>query len=153
MKIKIKRVVIPIFLSIIFGLACGKLVYNIYGEETGLAFGNNKIYLLQSGAYSSYDSMRASTVGYNYVYYLEDDLYKAIIGVTKDENNIEKIKDVYKEEVVINEYYLNDDEINDELKKYDLELAKANEMDKIKEIILNMLNLYKKEDIKLTKMG
>ena len=108
MKEILKKAMMPIFLSIVFGGICGQIVYKIYLGNTELALGGNLIYLIQSGAYSSYDNMRANTIGYDYVYYEEDNLYKAIIGVTKNKDNIEKIKKTYGKEVIVNEYYTED---------------------------------------------
>ena len=76
-----KKVIIPIFISILCGALCGKIVYNIY-DENNTFLANNTMYLLQAGAYSSYDNMRVNTMGNNYVYYEDDGLYKAIIGIT-----------------------------------------------------------------------
>jgi len=154
MKEILKKAMIPIFLSIICGAICGQVVYKIYLGDAELALGDNLIYLIQSGAYSSYDNMRANTIGYDYVYYEEDDLYKTIIGVTKNKDNIEKIKKVYGKEVIINEYYTNDSNLNNKLNEYDFLLLKEDNEDIIKEIIIKMLNLYKEDNsIKLTKVS
>lgn len=150
----LKKAMIPIFLSIACGAICGKIIYKIYLGNTSLALGGNQIYLIQSGAYSSYDNMRASAIGYDYIYYEEDDLYKTIIGVTKNKNNIEKIKKSYNGEVIINEYYTEDKELNNKLTEYDFLLLNEDNNDKIKEIIIKMLNLYKGDDnVKLTKVS
>ena len=106
-----KKVVIPVFISILCGGICGKIVYNIY-DENDTFLTNSTMYLLQAGAYSSYDNMRANTMGNNYVYYEDDGLYKAIIGITSSYDNIEKIKNAYNGEVIVNEYYLNDIELS-----------------------------------------
>jgi len=154
MKSILKKAMIPIFLSIICGAVCGRLVYKIYLGDTGVAFDGNLIYLIQSGEYSSYDNMRANTIGYDYVYYEEDDLYKTVIGVTKNENNIEKIKNAYEGEVIVNEYYTEDEILNNQLNEYDNLLIRESDSEKKKEIIIDMLNLYKGEDsIKLTKVS
>ena len=79
MKLILKKAVIPIFLSIIFGGICGRVVYKIYLGNTDLAFDNNLIYLVQNGTYSTYDNMRANTVGYDYVYYEENNSYNTNI--------------------------------------------------------------------------
>jgi len=154
MKSILKKAMIPIFLSIICGALCGRVVYKIYLGDTEVTFGGNLIYLVQSGAYSSYDNMRANTIGYDYVYYEEDNLYKTIIGVTKNKDNIEKIKEAYKGEVTINEYYNEDEILNKKLNEFDNLLIKEDDSEKIKEIIIEMLNLYKGENgIKLTKVS
>lgn len=151
-KNQVKKVVIPVFISIICGAMCGKIVYNIYDEnDTFLA--NNTMYLLQAGAYSSYDNMRANTMGNNYVYYEDDGLYKAIIGITSSYDNIEKIKNAYNGEVIVNEYYLKDVELSNKISKLDKELSKEEDINNIKEIINSMLALYKEGDINLTKVN
>ena len=50
---KIKKVVTPIFLSIICGAICGKLIYQIYDKELETDLIGEKIYLIQAGAYKS----------------------------------------------------------------------------------------------------
>ena len=147
-----KKVVIPVFISILCGAVCGKIVYNIYAENDTL-FDNNTMYLLQAGAYSSYDNMRANTMGNNYVYYEDDGLYKAIIGITSSYDNIEKIKNSYNGEVIVNEYYLNDVELSNKIYELDKKLNKEENTDNIREIINSMLELYKKENINLTKVN
>lgn len=145
-----KKVVIPVFISILCGGICGKIVYNIY-DENDTFLTNSTMYLLQAGAYSSYDNMRANTMGNNYVYYEDDGLYKAIIGITSSYDNIEKIKNAYNGEVIVNEYYLNDIELSNKISKLDKELSKEEDSNNIKEIINSMLALYKEENINLTK--
>lgn len=147
-----KKVVIPVFISILCGGICGKIVYNIY-DENDTFLSNSTMYLLQAGAYSSYDNMRANTMGNNYVYYEDDGLYKAIIGITSSYDNIEKIKNAYNGEVIVNEYYLNDIELSNKISKLDKELSKEEDSNDIKEIINSMLALYKEENINLTKVN
>jgi len=146
MKSILKKAVVPIFLSIVCGSLCGRVVYGIYLGDDNLSFNNNLIYLIQSGAYSSYDNMRANTIGYDYVYYEEDDLYKTVIGVTKNMDNVEKIKKIYGREVIVSEYYSNDNNLNNLLSQYDYNLLNETDDTKIKEIVIEMLNLYKEED-------
>lgn len=154
MKQILKKAIIPIFLSIICGFLCGRMVYKIYLGNNDLSYDKNLIYLIQSGAYSTYDNMRANTIGNNYVYYQEDELYKTIIGITKNKKNIEKIKKIYDGEVIINEYYSNDQILNNKILEYDKQLLKEENNDKIKDIVLEVLNLYKGEvDTKLIKIS
>ena len=154
MKEILKKAMIPIFLSIISGFACGKIVYDIYLGDSDLTYDNNLVYLIQSGAYSSYDSMRANTTSYDYIYYEEDDLFKTVIGLTKKEENIEKIKSNYNGDIIITKYYITDNELNSKIIEYDNILSNEKNKDKIKEVIIKMLNLYKGEnDIKLIKVS
>lgn len=151
-KNQFKKIVIPVFVSILCGAVCGKIVYNIYDENDTL-LENNTVYLLQAGAYSSYDNMRANTMGNNYVYYEDDGLYKAIIGITSSYDNIEKIKNAYNGDVIVNEYYLKNIELSNQISKLDNELSKEEDANNIKQIINSMLALYKNEKINLTKVN
>ena len=154
MKEILKKAMMPVFLSIICGSICGRVVYKIYLGNNNFSYDGNLIYLIQSGAYSTYDSMRANTIGYDYVYYEEDDLFKTVIGITKNMENIEKIKKVYDGEIIISEYYTNNKELNNKIMEYDRLLLKEEDTVKVKEIIINMLNLYKdKNDTKLIKIS
>lgn len=154
MKEILKRAMIPVFLSIILGGICGRVVYKIYLDDSGLGYDDNIIYLIQSGEYSSYDNMRADTVGYDYVYYEEDKLYKTVIGITKNKDNIDKIKNVYDGEVSVFKYYTDDILLNKELTNYDNILQSEEDNDKIMEIVVKMLNLYKdNSDAKLIKVS
>ena len=143
MKIILKKVILPVFLSVLCGALCGKTIYNIYLNNNELVFDNNVVYLIQAGAYSSYDNMRINTLGYDYVYYEEDDLFKTIIGITKNKENIEKIKNIYGKEIIVNEYYTEDKGLNSKINQYDELLLSETDNDKIKQIIIDMLNLYK----------
>jgi len=154
MKEILKKAMIPIFLSVICGCICGRVVYKIYLGNIDLSYDYNLIYLIQSGAYSNYNSMRANTIGYNYVYYEEDNLFKTIIGITKNKENIEKIKEIYDEDVIITEYYIKDKKINNKIIEYDNLLLKEENSDKIKEIVSKTLSLYKNElNTKLIKVS
>ncbi len=148
MKEILKKALIPICMSIVCGAICGKVVYEIYLGKNTLAYAGNLVYLLEAGTYDSYDNMRANTISYNYVYYEEDNLYKTIIGITKDKDNIEKIKSSYDGKVEIGEYYTEDEELNKTLNAYDEKLKTITDKEEIKKVVVDMLNLYKGENSK-----
>ena len=143
---KIKRGIIPIFLAIICGSICGKLVCSIYVDSASKSLNDTKIYLIQAGAYSTYDSMVSNTSVNNYVYYEDDGLYKAIIGITENKNNVEKIKSTYEGEVIVSEYYSLDNKLNEEIEKYDKKIEKLEDSNEIKNIVIEMLGIYKDND-------
>lgn len=143
MKKKLLKVLAPLFLSIICGVICGRLVYGIYDKKLESDLNGEKIYLIQSGAYSTYDKMVDHTLLSNYVYYEDDGLYKSIIGVTEDYDNIEKIKNTYDSDVLVKEYYSKDSELNNKIKEYDVLIKNTNDDKEIKKIINEMLALYK----------
>lgn len=147
MKKRLRKVFIPIFLSVICGSICGKLVYEIYDSNLEESINGEKIYLIQAGAYSTYDNMVENTSVNNYVYYEDSDgLYKAIIGITENSDNIEKIKNSYGKEVIITEYYSKDTQLNSKIKEYDTILTNTTNTEEVNKIVLEMLTLYKDTD-------
>ena len=80
--------------------------------------------------------MRASAVNYSYIYYEEDNLYKTIIGITKSKDNINKIKEVYGNEVIVNTYYNDDELLNSKIIEYDRKLNNTNDTEEEKKIII-----------------
>ena len=133
MKETLRKLVISILISSTLGSSCGILIYKIYFSD---------------------NTMRASAINYSYIYYEEDNLYKTIIGITKSKDNINKIKEVYGNDVVVNTYYNDDELLNSKLLEYDRLLNDAKDVEEEKKIIIEMLNLYKKDDkIKLTKIS
>ena len=153
MKDKIKKIVTPIFLSVLCGLICGRVMFSIYEDKGGNVLDSNVIYLLEDATYDDYDSMKASTISSNYIYYEEDGKYKAVVAMTKNKDNIEKIRGVYGSNLTIHKYLLNDDEINNRLEEYDTRIESASE-EEIKDIIIEMINIYKEEEeVKMVKIS
>lgn len=149
---KLFKVVIPIFLSIICGGICGKLMFSSYEQKITKDLKREKIYLIQAGAYSDYDNMVNNTLLSNYIYYQDEGMYKSIIGVTLNKDNIEKIKSTYDGEVIVTEYYSNNLKINKQLKEFDNTLKNITTKEEIKEHVLKTLQLYKDIDTTIIKV-
>ena len=154
MKEKIKKIVTPIFLSIICGCICGRVMFSIYEDKGIRILDSNLIYLLEDNVYDDYDSMKASVMSSDYIYYEDDGKYKRVVAMTKNKDNIDKIRNVYGSALTMHEYLLNDEEINNKLEEYDNRLENVNSEDEIKDIIMEMINVYKGlEDIKMVKIS
>lgn len=140
----IKKMLFSLLLAVFCGACCGRVVYSIYDKELVDDVGGNKLYLVQSGAYSSYDNMVSKTNVSNYVYFEDSDgLYKSIVGITGDSGNIEKIKNTYGGDVLVVEYYSNDRELNDRIREYDLQMKATGDGNEVKGLVDEMLALYK----------
>lgn len=154
MKKKLRKVFMPIFLSVICGFLCGRLMFNIYEERNKNILKSNVIYLLEDISYNDYDTMKSNVNSANYIYYKEEGNYNTVIAMTKNKNNIDKIKSIYNKELSVNEYYLNDININNKIDEYDNKIMNTNNNDEIKAIISEMIDIYKdKEDIKMMKIS
>ena len=149
---KLFKVVIPIFLSVLCGSICGRLVFSSYDKKIIENLNSKKIYLVQAGAYSNYDNMIKNTMLSNYIYYQDDGLYKSIIGLTLDEDNIEKITNTYGGDVIITEYYSNDNNLNKKINEYDSKIKETTDNNEIKELVLGMLELYKDRESTVVKV-
>ena len=151
---KLKKIVVPIFLSVFCGFVCGRLMFSIYEDKGSNVLNSNVIYLLQDSSYSDYETMKASGVSANYIYYEEDGKYNMVVAMTKNKNNIEKIKEVYGKDLKVTEYLLGDDSINDMIDEYDIKLEATTDGEEIKKIIIDMINIYKdREDVKMAKIS
>ena len=146
MKKIINGFFVPLVVSMIFGFVCGKLIYSVYGDDIGNKLSSSKIYLIENGKYLTYDSMREENNGNNYVYYRDDEGYKTVVGITKNEDNINKIKSLYSDKIKIEEYYISSDLVNDKQNEYDLILSNTDDVYEVKKVVDNILNLYREED-------
>ena len=146
MKRIVKGIFVPLVVSMLFGFISAKLVYSIYGEDIENKLSSSKIYLVQNGAYDTYDSMREENSGNNYVYYMDEDGYKTVVGITRDENNIEKIKSLYSDSVSVEEYYVSTELLSDKQGEYDLMLNNTDNVYEVREVVDNILSLYREDD-------
>lgn len=149
---KIKKFLFPFFLSTICGSICGFLVYDIYASSLSDILISSKIYVVEAGEYESYDVMRVNSLASDYVYYEEDGVYRTIIGMTKNVDNIDKIKNSYPYSSIVSEYYTDDTDLEKLVLQYDGVLENCVSDEEVKRVILEFLGEFKdKENIKLTK--
>lgn len=154
MKKKLRKVFIPIFLSIICGFLCGRLMFSIYEEKSSDILNSNVIYLLEDTSYDDYDSMKSSVNSAKYIYYKNNGNYNTVVALTKNKDNIDKIKNVYDKDLSVTKYLLGDDDINNKIDTYDMELSNTNNNEEIKVIVGEMIDTYKdKDDVKMIKIS
>ena len=150
MKKIIRSIFVPVFIAIIVGYIGGKFVYKTYKDNLYDSLHSSRLYLIENGEYDNVAIMREENMGNNYVYYKDDDKYKSIVGITKDYNNIEKIKSLYSDNLFVLEYYVANDILNDKQDEYEKMLSGASNLQEVREAVDNILNLYRTdESIKL----
>ena len=142
----INSLVIPVVVAVFCGFLCGKFVYKSYNLELQDELKSSRLYLIQSGQYLTYERMREENSGNNYVYYKDEDGYKTIIGITKNYDNIDKIKSLYSEDMVVDEYYVPWEYIDEKQDEYERQLNDTDNIYEVKEIVDNILNLYRSDD-------
>lgn len=151
---KLKKIVIPIFLSVLCGFLCGRLMFSVYEEKGNNTLEGNIIYLLEDTTYNNYEEMKASTLSSNYIYYEDRGKYNVVVALTRNYDNIEKIKEIYNKDLKINKYLINNREIINKIEEYDNKLSETSDKEEIKKIIMDMINVYKdKDDVKMAKIS
>lgn len=146
MKKKIKSFFLPLVIATICGFVSARIVFKVYKKDVTDYLSSSKIYLLQSGEYDTYEEMRQHNLGNNYVYYEDDQKYKSVVGITKEEKNISKIQNIYQTDLLIEEYYISNNILNNKQLSYDEQLLKTTDPKKVKEVVKDILNLYQKNN-------
>ena len=145
---------IPVVMAIIVGFIGGKYVYNNYKNNLYGELSSSRLYLIESGEYDSIDVMREDNSKNNYVYYKDNDKYKTVVGITNNYANIDKIKKLYSDDLKVYEYYVPDDKLDKRQIEYDKQLIGTNNIDEVKEVVDNILELYRNDDsIRLIQIG
>lgn len=154
MKKLLKKVFLPIFLSVVCGFLCGKLMFSIYEDKEKNILTSNVIYLLEDVSYNDYNTMKSSFVSNNYIYYEENGKYNTVVAMTKNRDNIDKIKKAYNKDFKIVEYLLSDEEINNKLNEYDKKIDNTSDNKEIKLLVEELNGIYKeRKDIKMVKIS
>lgn len=143
MKKIINSVLVPILLAILFGITLGRYTYKTYKDNLYHNLKSSKLYLLENGEYPTIDNMKEANTTNNYIYYKDNDKYKTIIGITNNKDNIDKIKKLYNNNILVEEYYIENNSIDKRQLEYEKVLSKANDEKELKDAIDSILDLYK----------
>lgn len=146
MKKILKGIFVPVFVAMIVGYIGGKFVYRTYKDNLYDSLRSSRLYLVEKGEYDNIDEMRQENSGNNYVYYKDDDKYKTVVGITRKFDNISKIKELYSDNLSVMEYYVANDIVNSKQDEYDKMLNDASDIYQVKEVVDNILNLYRSDD-------
>ena len=142
MKKIFKEMIKPVLLAILCGFILGRHYFKIYHDYLHSELISEKLYLIQNGEYNSVMEMRNDNEDKNYLYYVDNDKYKSIVGITSEYDNALKIKSLY-DGCVVREYYMPYDNIDNKQVEYDQELEDTNDINEIKIIARDILELYK----------
>lgn len=144
-------------LSIFFitlGTILGIFLRNSYKDNLLGAFGEGKIYyFLQEGVYSNKDIMTENTKDLNIKLVNEENgKYYVYLGITRDEENVKKIKEIYNTkgyQLYIKEINLSNEEFYNNVTQFDLLIkntTKEGEILTIEEVVLaNYEEIIKKQ--------
>ncbi len=146
MKKIVRGIFLPLLIAIILGYVGGRFVYKTYKDNLYDSLTSSRLYLIENGEYDSFDDMREENSGNSYVYYKDDDKYKSVVGITKNYDNIDKIKSLYSGSLSVLEYYVASDILDSKQDEYEKKLNDTNDLKEVKEAVDNILNLYRSDD-------
>lgn len=118
--------IVYVVVAIIMGVIIGKYIYNGYENELTTALAESKVedvFLLQYGVYSNEELMKKNTEKLKkYFYYVDDNKYHVLIGITKDKSLKDKIVNSYnlEDNIYLKKINVDNSEFNELLKQYDI---------------------------------
>jgi len=143
-----KKYLLTIIFALIIGFFLGNFLLRQYDDYRGLRVSSDgeEVYFIQYGVYSSIESMEENTINLeNYIYNIESDKYYVYIGITKDKNNLENIKNYFKSlghETIVKNYFIKNTNFIELLNNYDLVLNQTEDTVAIASIICQVLQKY-----------
>lgn len=135
-------------MALIIGFFLANFFINQYNDYEGIkVFGTGEeIYFIQYGVFSSIESMEDNTISLqNYVYNIKDDLYYVYVGITKKEENANKIINYYKSlgyDAIIKKFEITSEEFLSLLDNYDDVLSNTQDETAISSVINQVLIKY-----------
>lgn len=144
---------IPVFFSIVVGVSFAFFMFFQYEEGEPLQIVGHEtektehIYFLQQGVYSSFENVKTGTSDLtDYIYEEKDGKYHVYIGITKSEENAEKIKGYYEKKGYVlyrKEISVKGTNFLNSLDEYDVLLKETKDDKAIQTICRQVLNQYK----------
>ena len=146
MKRIVKGVMVPVIIAVVLGFLAGKYVFREYKDSLYNELSSSRLYLVENGEYDSIEAMREDNSRNNYIYYKDNDKYKTVVGITQKYDNIDKIKSLYSDNLKVYEYYVARDNLSRKQDEYDNELMDAENIKEVREVVDNILELYRNDD-------
>lgn len=138
----------PVVFSLLIGTLMAFFIISRYDNAQSVTVSKNAetVYYIQRGVYSTKENMQENMMNFeNYIYNVEDNMYFAYIGITKNKKNAEKIKNYYKEkgyDTYIKEKITDNESFLTVLGQYDDILTSTNDKGTINVICNQILSKY-----------
>ncbi len=138
-----KRMIVAILGVVLVGTLFGTVLrkkeeaYDSLQEE-------NLVYFLSLGNFATQEEAEQKSDAYAAKMILkEDGKYDVYVGLTQDEENLDKIKSVFSiEKLIVREMCINNDEFLSELKQYDILLKNTEVKEEIVSILKSVFSTY-----------
>lgn len=147
-----KRLFLGLF-YIGLGFLLGEILFRDKIELAKFLKNTDTYYFLQEGVYKKKELLDTSISKINHkVIDYENQKYYVYVGITKDLEVLEKLKDIYEKQnikVHIKEKYLSNNEFKENVAQFDLLIKETEEEDQIitieKVVLANYEEIYKKK--------
>jgi uncharacterized protein YneF (UPF0154 family) len=143
------KLIVPIILCIIVGFFMGQFLINQYDNKekvTPVFNDQEKVFFIQQGVYSSKESMEKNVTDFAYyIYNIENEKYYVYIGITKESENVEKLKGYFKDigyDIYVKEITVSNSKFLEALNQYDILLSKTTDKATIKAVCSQILAKY-----------
>ena len=143
-----KKYLYTFLLAIIIGFFLAHFSINQYKNYEGIKVSTQgeNLYFIQYGVFSSKQSMEENTISLqNYVYNVADNLYYVYVGITRKEENANKIINYYKNkgvETILKKYIITNKEFLSNIENYDKVLNNTDDETTILSIVNQVLTKY-----------
>lgn len=143
-----KKYLFTFLSALIIGFFLCNFFLKQYKNFNGIKVFNSgeKLYFIQYGAFSDLKELEENTINLqNYVYNEQDNIYYVYVGITKLQENAEKIVNYYKSlgyDAIIKEFEISNKKFIEELSNYDNILKNAQDETVISSIVNQVLSKY-----------
>ncbi|MDO4963199.1 MAG: hypothetical protein Q4E75_03785 [bacterium] len=143
-----KKYLFALTIALVIGFFLSKFFLGGYKDFDGIKVNSNseELYFIQYGVFSSLDSLEENTISLqNYVYNEDNNLYYVYVGITKKEENANKIVEYYKKQgydPIIKKFGITNKKFLNILNNYDEVLKNTNDSTAIASVISQILVKY-----------
>lgn len=144
-----KKYIFSIFVAIIVGLCFGKFMLSQYQNPSNIipVMSNTfNTFFLELGVYESEEEMKDHTINFPYyIYMTKDNKYYVYIAITKNENNLNRIKGYYEQKgyvINVKQYEIENEAFMIVLEQYDNLLAESTDDSIIDGVCSQVLSKY-----------
>ena len=143
-----RKYITLIIISIIIGFFLSYFLLNQYKDFNGIKVYNeaDEYYFLQYGIYDRKEELEGASINLeNYVYRKEDGKYYMYVGITKNKENVSKIKKYYKNkgiDTLEKTFYINSKKFKEVIDNLDNILSISKDDIVLNEVINQGLNKY-----------
>lgn len=135
-----------IIITVIIALVIATFLYFNYNKTSASKKESEVLYFLQVAAFAKYENVtKMSKVLSSYLVIEEEDLYHIYVGITKNQDNLKKLEEFYKNSghnIYVKEKIVQNKKFIDYLKNYDLILEDTEDKETILNINKNVLKKY-----------